>query len=145
MQSLLSNFPGLEPYMNFVEIATPLTLLHYRERSASLGLRHTPNCMTDLGCALIVQFVGYFTGQDNTFAGWAGALAGAMVTAQLLLGYTLLDFVQGRSLMTDLGRPNAECLLKTKIQTTTQASPLEVLIEIALNAPLPSCWKTINS
>ena len=68
-----------------------------------------------------------------------------MVTAQLLLGYTLLDFVQGRSLMTDLGRPNAECLLKTKIQTTTQASPLEVLIEIALNAPLPSCWKTINS
>lgn len=65
MQSLLSNFPGLEPYMNFVEIATPLTLLHYRERSASLGLRHTPNCMTDLGCALIVQFVGC-TSRDKT-------------------------------------------------------------------------------
>lgn len=70
MRSLLLNFPHLEPYVDFVEIGTPLTLLHYTERTESLGLRHTPKRMTDLDtrpdCAVKDLF---FTGQDIAFAG----------------------------------------------------------------------------
>lgn len=66
--------------------------------------------------------------------GWAGSLAGAMVTAQLLLGYTLLDFARGKTLMTDLGRKDVEDMLKTKVSEATRASLFEVAAEIVGNA-----------
>ena len=137
MRSLLLNFPHLEPYIDFVEIGTPLTLMDYTLRTETLGLRHTPERMTNqhIGrpeCAGIDNL--YFTGQDVAFAGWAGALTGAMVCAQKILGYTLLDFAQGKTLMRDLGRGDVEDMIQAKVQEATKASPLEVMTEIVGNA-----------
>lgn len=135
MRSLLLNFPLLEEHVDHVEIGTPLTLLDYTLRTETLGLRHTPQRMTNLeirpDCALDGL---YFTGQDVAFAGWAGALTGAMVTAQRLLGYTLLDFVRGKTLMRDLGRGDVEDMIQGRVKEATQASPFEVVAEIANNA-----------
>jgi hypothetical protein len=65
-------------------VALPLTIQDYTLCFESLGLRHTPQRMTDMSirpdCAIKDL---YFTRQDIAFAGWAGALAGAMVTAHL--------------------------------------------------------------
>jgi hypothetical protein len=72
----------------------------------------------------------YFTGQDVAFAGWAGA----MVTAQKLLGYTLLDFVQQKTLLRDLGRGDVEDMIQSKVKEGTAASPLHVLAEVLGNA-----------
>ena len=76
----------------------------------------------------------YFTGQDVAFAGWAGAMTGAMVTAQRLLGYTLFDFMQQKTLMRDLGAGDAEDMIQDKVKAGTAATPLEVLVEIFENA-----------
>jgi hypothetical protein len=76
----------------------------------------------------------YFTGQDVAFAGWAGALAGAMVTAQKILGYTLLDFVQQKTLLRDLGRGDVEDMIQNQVKHATAASPLHVLAEVLGNA-----------
>ena len=82
-----------------VEVGTPLTVQDYKLRFESLSLRHTPHRMTDMSirpsapsetCTL--------PGKTLTFRG-AGALAGPR---QRLLGYTLLDFVRGKTLMRDL-------------------------------------------
>ena len=71
MRSLLLNFPHLKQLVDHVEIGTPLTLLDYTLRTETLGLRHTPQRMTDLeirpDCAVKGLF---FTGQDVAFAGW---------------------------------------------------------------------------
>ena len=135
MRSLLLNFPHLEPYVDHVEIGTPLTLLDYTLRSETLGLRHTPERMTNLEIRPDCAVKGlYFTGQDVAFAGWAGALTGAMVTAQRLLGYTLFDFAQGKTLMRDLGRGDVEDMIQGNVRNATKASPLEVAQEILGNA-----------
>jgi all-trans-retinol 13,14-reductase len=134
LRSLLLNFPHLEPYVDMVEVGTPLTIQDYTLRFETLGLRHTPRRMTDMSirpdCAIGDL---YFTGQDVAFAGWAGALAGAMVTAQRLLGYTLLDFVFGKTLMRDLQRGDLEDMIQRKVKEATKASALEVVAEIMGN------------
>ena len=135
MRSLLLNFPHLTPYVDHVEIGTPLTLLDYTLRTETLGLRHTPQRMTDLEIRPDCPVDGlYFTGQDVAFAGWAGALTGAMVAAQRLLGYTLLDFARGKTLMRDLGRGDVEDMIQGRVKEATKASPFEVAMEIAGNA-----------
>ena len=48
MRSLLLNFPHLEPYIDVVEVGTPLTLFDYTRRFETLGLRHTPQRMCDM-------------------------------------------------------------------------------------------------
>jgi all-trans-retinol 13,14-reductase len=134
LRSLLLNFPHLEPYVDMVEVGTPLTIQDYTLRFETLGLRHTPRRMTDMSirpdCALTDL---YFTGQDIAFAGWAGAMAGAMVTAQRLLGYTLLDFARGKTLMRDLGRGDVEDMIQGKVKEATKASALEVVAEVMGN------------
>ncbi|CAB9514654.1 Putative all-trans-retinol 13,14-reductase [Seminavis robusta] len=136
MRSLLLNFPHLEPYIDVVEVGTPLTLFDYTRRFETLGLRHTPQRMCDMdlrpACTGLPGL--YFTGQDVAFAGWAGALAGAMVTAQQLLGYTLLDFMNKKTLLRDLGNGDLEDTIQQKVQDGTAASPVEVMIEVAGNA-----------
>ena len=136
MRSLLLNFPHLESYIDCVEVGTPITMADYTMRTATLGLRHTPERMTgmELGrpdCRLPGL---YFTGQDVAFAGWAGAMTGAMVTAQKLLGYTLLDFMQRKTLMRDLGAGHIEDMIQEKVKAGTAATPIEVMVEIAENA-----------
>ena len=48
IRSLLLNFPHLEPYIDIVEVGTPLTLFDYTRRFETLGLRHTPQRMCDM-------------------------------------------------------------------------------------------------
>ena len=57
-----------------------------------------------------------------------------MVTAQKLLGYTLMDFVQGKTLLRDLGRGDVEDMIQKQVQEGTAASPLETFLEILGNA-----------
>lgn len=135
MRSLYINFPHLPPHVDWIEVGTPLTLMDYTLRTETLGLRHTPRRMTsfDIRPDCAVKDL-YFTGQDVSFAGWAGALTGAMVTAQRILGYTLLDFARGKTLMRELGRGDVEDMIQQKVKEATKASPLEVVAEIISNA-----------
>jgi all-trans-retinol 13,14-reductase len=136
MRSLLLNFPHLEPFIDVMEVGTPLTLFDYTRRFETLGLRHTPQRMCDMELRPACRDLPglYFTGQDVAFAGWAGALAGAMVTAQQLLGYTLLDFMKKRTLLRDLGNGDLEDAIQRRVQESTAASPLDVLLEVFGNA-----------
>jgi all-trans-retinol 13,14-reductase len=134
MRSLLLNFPRLEPHVDFIEIGTPLTLLDYTRRTDTLGLRHTPDRMTSFDIRPDSPLPGlFFTGQDIAFAGWAGALTGAMVTAQKLLGYTLLDFAKGKTLMRDLGRGDVEDMIQSKVALASRASWSETISTIVGN------------
>lgn len=135
MRSLLSNFPQLEPHVDVVEIGTPLTLLDYTLRTETLGMRHTPRRMTDMEIRPDCAIPGlYFTGQDVSFAGWAGAMTGAMIAAQRILGYTLLDFAQRKTLMRDLGNGDIEDMIQERVQEANKATPLTVAKEIFQNA-----------
>jgi hypothetical protein len=140
MRSLLQNFPHLEPYIDVVEVGTPLTLFDYTRRMDTLGLRHTPQRMCDTELRPDCNLEGlYFTGQDVAFAGWAGALAGGMVTAQKLLGYTLQDFINKKTLLRALGKGELEDMIQKQVQDGTAASPLETAGEVAGNA-----WRHIR-
>ncbi|KAL7562918.1 hypothetical protein ACA910_000287 [Epithemia clementina (nom. ined.)] len=136
LRSLLLNFPHLEPYIDLVEVGTPLTLFDYTRRFETLGLRHTPERMCNMELRPACQELPglYFTGQDVAFAGWAGALAGAMVTAQELLGYTLWDFMNKKTLLRDLGCGDLEDRIQQRVREGTAASPLEVMAEVLGNA-----------
>jgi all-trans-retinol 13,14-reductase len=135
MRSLLLNFPQLAPHVELVEVGTPLTLFDYTLRTETLGLRHTPRRMIDFEIRPDCNLPGlYFTGQDIAFAGWAGAMTGAMVTAQRLLGYTLLDFAKGKTLMRDLGRADIEEMIQRRVSESTDTSPLGLLKEMIGNA-----------
>jgi all-trans-retinol 13,14-reductase len=135
IRSLLQNFPHLEPYIDVVEVGTPVTMADYTLRTETLGLRHTPQRMCDFELKPDCNIPGlYFTGQDVSFAGWAGALSGAMVTAQKLLGYTLFDFMNKKTLMRDLGAGEVEDMIQQKVQEGTPSSPVEVVGEIFENA-----------
>lgn len=135
MRGLLRCFPHLEPHVEVVEIGTPLTLLDYTHRMVTLGLRHNPRRLTSQiirpDCAIPRLF---FTGQDICFAGWAGAMTGALVTAQLLLGYNLFSFFSGKTLMRDLGAGDAENFVRKKMEKTSKMNQLEVAAEIIENA-----------
>lgn len=61
-------------------------------------------------------------------------MTGALVTAQLLLGYNLFSLLSGKTLMRDLGAGDAEDIVKQKMQKASKTSPLEVLAEIIENA-----------
>lgn len=140
IRSLLLNFPHLEPYIDLVEVGSPLTLFDYTRRMDSLGLRHTPQRMCDTELRPDCNLEGlYFTGQDVAFAGWAGALAGGMVTAQKLLGYTLQDFMNKKTLLRALGKGELEDMIQEQVQEGTAASPLETAGEVAGNA-----WRHIR-
>ena len=129
-----------------VEVGTPLTLFDYTRRFETLGLRHTPQRMCDMelrpDCKALPGL--YFTGQDVAFAGWAGALAGAMVTAQKLLGYTLWDFMNKKTLLRDLGNGELEDTIQQRVSEGTAASPIDVILEIAGNA-IRHIKKTLQS
>ena len=134
LRSLFNNFPQLESHVDLVEIGTPLTLLDYTLRTDTLGLRHTPQRMTNLDLRPDCPIEGlYFTGQDVAFAGWAGAMTGAMVTAQKLLGYTLWDFANGKTLMRDLGRGDVEDMIQNKVAEASKASLQQVITDIVSN------------
>lgn len=135
MRSLLLNFPHLEPYIDLVEVGTPITMADYTLRTATLGLRHSTDRMVDMELRPDCRLPGlYFTGQDVAFAGWAGAMTGAMVTAQCLLGYTLFDFMQKKTLMRDLGAAHVEDMIQERVKAGTAATPWEVAAEVTQNA-----------
>lgn len=130
MRSLVLNFPHLEPYIECVEVGTPITMADYTMRVNTLGLRHTPQRMVDMELRPDCNLPGlYFTGQDVAFAGWAGAMTGAMVTAQRLLGYTLFDFMQQKTLMRDLGAGHVEDMIQEKVKAGTAATPIRCMRE----------------
>ncbi|CEL94511.1 unnamed protein product [Vitrella brassicaformis CCMP3155] len=104
INALLHNFPHLKDHIEFVEVGTPMTAYRFLRRFDSLGLRHTPARMTDMDLRPDCSVRNlYFSGQDIAFAGWAGALTGAMIAATRILGYTPLDLIRGKDLVTDLG------------------------------------------
>lgn len=103
-RSLLANFPQLEGKIEVFMVGTPCSSYTYLRRFESLGLRHTPARMTEPGLRADTPIKGlFFSGQDVAFAGWAGALNGAMVAVQRILGYSLLDMTVGKDLLSDLG------------------------------------------
>lgn len=135
VRSLVLNFPHVEPYIDVVEVGTPVTMADYTLRTETLGLRHTPQRMCDMELRPDCKIPGlYFTGQDVSFAGWAGALSGAMVTAQKLLGYTLFDFMNKKTLMRDLGAGDVEDMIQQRVEEGTPSSPIETIAEIFENA-----------
>jgi hypothetical protein len=135
MRGLLQCFPHLEPHVEVVEIGTPLTLLDYTHRMVTLGLRHNPRRLTSQIIRPDCAIPGlYFTGQDVCFAGWAGAMTGALVTAEVLLGYNLFSLLSGKTLMRDLGAGDAEDFVREKMQKASKTKPLEVVAEIFENA-----------
>lgn len=135
MRGLLRCFPHLEPHVEVVEIGTPLSMLDYTHRMVTLGLRHNPRRLTSHVIRPDCAVRGlYFTGQDVCFAGWAGAMAGAVVTAQLLLGYNIFSLLSGKTLMRDLGAGDVEELLKEKMQKASKTNVLEVAAEMIDNA-----------
>jgi hypothetical protein len=135
MRGLLRCFPQLEPHIEVVEIGTPLTLLDYTHRMVTLGLRHNPRRLTSQIIRPDCAIPGlYFTGQDVCFAGWAGAMTGALVTAQLLLGYNIFSLLTGKTLMRDLGAGASEDLTREKMLKASKTNPFEVLGEIIENA-----------
>ena len=135
IRSLLLNFPHVEPFIDVVEVATPLTMLDFTLRTETLGLRHTPQRMCDMELRPDCNVPGlYFTGQDVSFAGWAGAMTGAMVTAQRILGYSLVDFMKKKTLMRDLGAADVEDMIQRRVQEGTASTPIDILGEVFINA-----------
>jgi all-trans-retinol 13,14-reductase len=135
MRGLLRCFPHLEPHVEVVEIGTPLSLLDYTHRMVTLGLRHNPRRLTSHIIRPDCAVPGlYFTGQDVCFAGWAGAMAVAMVTAQMSLGYNFFSLLSGKTLMRDLGAADVENLLKEKMLNASKTNPLEMAAEVIENA-----------
>jgi len=135
LRALLRTHPHLEPYVDVVVVGTPLTILDYQLRTATLGLRHTPQRMTDMELRPDCNLPGlYFTGQDVACAGWAGALSGAMVTAQKLLGYTVFDFLRQKTLLADLGCGELQEKVRRQIEEGTATTPFEVAAEVFGNA-----------
>ena len=61
-------------------------------------------------------------------------MTGAMVAAQLLLGYNLFSLLTGKTLMRDLGAGAAEDLVKEKLKQASKSNPLHVLAEMFENA-----------
>jgi len=107
IKGLLKSFPQLEGRIEYVEMASPLSNVHYLNRAASYGLQHPPSRYTVTeglrpGCLGGVEGM-WITGQDVTTNGFAGALMGGVLTAHGILGYGFWELVVcGRDLITDM-------------------------------------------
>ncbi|CAE7879502.1 retsat [Symbiodinium microadriaticum] len=109
VKGLLKHFPQLEGKIEYVEMGSPLSNMHYLNRAASYGLQHPPSRYTvseGLRPGRLAGVEGmWMTGQDVTTNGFAGALMGGVLTAHGILGYGFWDLVVcGRDLITDMMR-----------------------------------------
>lgn len=109
VKGLLKHFPQLEGKIEYVEMGSPLSSMHYLNRAASYGLQHPPSRYTvseGLRPGRLAGVEGmWMTGQDVTTNGFAGALMGGVLTAHGILGYGFWDLVVcGRDLITDMMR-----------------------------------------
>ena len=96
--------------LNFPEVGTPITMANYIMCMVTLGL--CPEQMVNMELRPDSHLPGlYFTGQDVVFAGWTGAMTGAMMTTQCLKGYTLFDFTQKKTLMRDLSAGHVDDMI----------------------------------
>jgi len=107
VKGLLKHFPQLEGKIEYVEMGSPLSNMHYLNRAASYGLQHPPSRYTvseGLRPGRLAGVEGmWMTGQDVTTNGFAGALMGGVLTAHGILGYGFWDLVVcGRDLITDM-------------------------------------------
>lgn len=106
LEGLFRLRPDLREHVTHVELASPLTNLHYLRRSASYGLTHEPARYTGGGAGGLrpqspVQRL-WLTGQDVAANGFVAALQGGILTAHSILGYGALDLmVLGRNLIED--------------------------------------------
>ncbi|CAE7275360.1 retsat [Symbiodinium natans] len=107
IKGLLKHFPQLEGKIEYVEMGSPLSNVHYLSRAASYGLQHPPSRYTIAGGLHPGRLAGvegmWLTGQDVTTNGFAGALMGGVLTAHGILGYGFWEIVVcGRDLITDM-------------------------------------------
>ncbi|CAE7339593.1 retsat, partial [Symbiodinium pilosum] len=107
VKGLLKHFPQLDGKIEYVEMASPLSNIHYLNRAASYGLQHPPSRYTVAEGLRPGRLAGvegmWITGQDVTTNGFAGALMGGVLTAHGILGYGFWELVVcGRDLITDM-------------------------------------------
>lgn len=59
LKGLLKHFPQLEGRIEYTEMASPLSNVHYLKRAASYGLQHGPQRFTatlkNLTCSLVIH------------------------------------------------------------------------------------------
>lgn len=106
LATLYRHFPRCEGRVEYMEVGTPLTNLHYFNRTDSYGLEHTPAHYGGPlnGMRPETNIPGLFvTGQDVTTMGVVGALFGGILTTQAVLGYGFWDLVVAkRNLLEDM-------------------------------------------
>ena len=106
LRCLYRHYPKCRGKVEYAEVATPLTNLHYLGRADSYGLEHTPGHYAgklDMmrPATNIPQL--WLTGQDAATVGIVGALNGGILTAHAVLGYGFWDLVVAkRNLIEDL-------------------------------------------
>ena len=106
LKGLHRHFPKTKGKVSHVDIATPLTNMHYLNRPDSYGLEHSPahysGALTQMRPK--TEIPGLFvTGQDIGTVGIVGALNGGILTAHACLGYGAWDLIVAkRNLIEDL-------------------------------------------
>eukprot|EP00466_Bigelowiella_natans_P004893 jgi/Bigna1/43354/e_gw1.77.8.1 len=101
--------PELKDAIDFVDVATPLTSQFYlgSKRGASYGLEQSRARFYDWGvqdalhCQTRIPNL-YLTGQDVVTSGIAGAVTSAYFTASKILGYSFLEVLTGKGIVSDL-------------------------------------------
>ena len=106
INKLLLFYPQLKDKINFVFSGSPLTNKHYLGylHGECIGLENTPEryINTNLSAKTPIDNL-YLTGQDICTPGFSGALSGAIITANVILGYgTLYDILVGRDFIKEL-------------------------------------------
>ena len=106
LESLFGLYPHLKDKIQFTFSGTPLTNKHYLGyiHGECIGLENTPRRYTtpNLNPKSGIENV-YLTGQDICSPGFSGALSGAVLAANAILGYgTLMDILLGRECTREL-------------------------------------------
>ena len=105
-ECLLKHYPQLKDKMEYISVGTPLTNKFYlgSPNGECLGLDHTPGRFTDDLLTPHTEIKNlYMTGQDICTGGFSGAINGAVICLNHILGYgTLWDILTNRSLLKDL-------------------------------------------
>jgi len=106
LRSLYRHYPLCKGRVEYAEVATPLTNLHYLGKPDSYGLEHTPGHYSGKLDMMRPQTnidQLWLTGQDCGSCGIVGALNGGILTAHAVLGYGFWDLVVAkRNLIEDL-------------------------------------------
>ena len=106
LKQFIKYYPDLENKIDFYITGTPVTNEYYlnSREGCSYGLEHDVNRASNYDMLRPKTFVNglYFTGQDITSAGVAGAMFSGIVTSHAILDYGLGDMIFDRNIIKDL-------------------------------------------